>query len=341
MTQERNTSTLTQLRAWYEANPAGCRFDAASVTNRAEFTTWQAEARARLRALLGFEELEETRCPTEAEVVERIEEEHYTGERLLVRVQQDMWVPAWMLVPKSTGPHPTVLCLHGHGMSKDVVIGRPRAEEEQGLIDFHRGDYGRRFAEAGYAVFCPDARGFGERDEGQGCAHIGQNALAVGQVLTGLRLWDHLRCFEYVLSRPEVDADRVGAAGLSMGCEHSMYLAALDERVRFSILSCCLRDLRDEVHESCHCRCSYIPDLFRWFDWTDIVCMSAPRPVLIQQGLQDYIPMPLVESALIKVRRAYGLTDAEGLVGSDFFTGGHEFNFTGALNWLSVVGVSP
>lgn len=338
MQTERNTSTLTQLKAWYEANPAKCRFEA---EDRSGFAAWRDNAHARLSSILGFEALEQTRCPVEAEVVECIEEKHYTGEKLLVRVQADMWVPAWFLVPKNRkgeGPHPAVMCLHGHGMSKDVIIGRPRTEEEKGLIDFYKGDYGRSFAEAGYAAFCPDVRGFGERDGNGGCPHILQNALAMGQSITGLRMWDHLRCFEYVLSRPEVDTGRVGAAGLSMGCEHSMMLAALDERISFAIFSCCLRDLREEIHDSRHCPCSYVPGLFRYFDWTDIACMIAPRSLLVQQGLQDYVPMPLVESALEKLGRAYELTDAPEHLGKDFFSGGHMFNFKSALDWLKAQG---
>jgi pimeloyl-ACP methyl ester carboxylesterase len=219
-------------------------------------------------------------------------------------------------------------------MSKDILIGRPLSSQEEERLKRLKGDYGRRFAEAGFAVFCPDARGFGERDDGRGCVHIGQNAQAIGHALGGLRMWDHLRCMDYLFSRPDIDRQCVGAAGLSMGCEHSMYLGALDERVAFAILSCCIRDLRDEVHDKCHCGCSYIPGLFRFFDWSDIVCLIAPRPVLVQQGLQDYVPMALVESAVAKIGKAYRVADAAGNIDTDFFNGEHEFNFTGALNWL-------
>lgn len=68
----------------------------------------------------------------------------------------------------------------------------------------------------------------------------------------------------------------------------------------------------------------------------------APRPLLIQQGLQDYVPMDLVESALEKLRSAYGVAGgakAKNSLGIDFFTGGHQFNSKGAFNWLKTIEV--
>ena len=326
-----NTSTLRQLRSWYDAHPPAMNAESGGSSGLAAY---QQKARPRLRLLLGLDKPEATSCPLEVEVLERISEERYSGEKLLVKVQPDMYVPAWMLIPRTEAPHPAIMCLHGHDMSKDVTIGRPRTEQEKEKIATHRGDYGRGFAEAGFAVFCPDARGFGERDGAAGCAHLCLNAQAAGLSLTGLRMWDHLRCLEYVLSRPDIDRTRVGAAGLSMGCEHSMYLAALDERVSFAILSCCMRDWRHEVHDRVHCQCSYVPGLFEHFDWSDVACLISPRPLLIQQGVHDYVPMNSVESAKDKIRRVYRSANAEDSVGMDFFSGKHEFNLAGALQWL-------
>ena len=44
--------------------------------------------------------------------------------------------------------------------------------------------------------------------------------------------------------------------------------------------------------------------------------------------------MALVESAVAKIRKAYRLADATDNIGTGFFNGGHEFNFTGAVSWL-------
>ena len=95
-----------------------------------------------------------------------------------------------------------------------------------------------------------------------------------------------------------------------------------------------MRDLRHEGLDACHCRCSYVPGLFEYLDWSDVTCLISPRPLLIQQGVNDYVPMHRVESAMKKIRRFYRSAKAEDNVGTHFFTGKHEFNLAGALRWL-------
>lgn len=324
---------LTQMRNWYATHPPEMGFEA---TTEGNLQAWQNRARKRVRKVLGIDRIvREEFCHLEYETGERFEDEKYTGERVLVRTQPDMWVPAWVLIPKGRKPpYPAIMCLHGHAMSKDVMIGKPTSDEEAKFLKQFQGDYGRKFSEAGYLCFCPDSRGFGERSEEHGCQQIYGNAAAVGQDLQGLRVWDHLRCLDYVFDREDVDEERIGAVGLSMGCEHTMYLSALDERVRACVMSCCMRNLREEIHDQVHCICSYIPGIFRAFDWPDIGCLIAPRPALVQQGIHDRIPMELVEKAVEKMRKAYGILEAEDRVGTDFFDGGHEFNFAPALEWM-------
>jgi hypothetical protein len=329
----RNVSTLQQIETWYEAHPPRL---ACTAGTREEFEVWRGKARARVRSLLGLDRLEaEEQAPVNVERTEEFEEEAYRAEKLYVQTQGDMWVPSWVLVPK-TGwpPFPTVLCFPGHGMSKDILIGRPTSEKEQELLEQFKGDYGKRFAERGYLAFCPDTRAWGERGEEHDCGQVTVNALAVGQVLGGLRIWDHLRCLDYLVTREDVDSGRIGATGLSMGCEHTMYVSALDDRISAAVLSCCLRDLRREIHKRFHCICSYVPDLFTWFDWSDIACLIAPRPALIQQGVQDTIPTDLVQSAEQKMRSAYALWDFSEGLGTDYFAGGHEFHFPPAALWM-------
>jgi dienelactone hydrolase len=322
------------LRDWYRANPPALAFNA---TSRDEAMTWQERLRGMLTALLGLDRLrqQEGRWPVEAEAVGSFDEEAYLGERVLVRTQADMWVPAWVLVPTHKAPpHPAVMCFHGHGMSKDVTIGRPSSQAEREALERYKGDYGRRFAEAGYLCFCPDTRGFGERDSARGCSQICLNALSVGYTLGGLRIWDHLRCLDYLVSRPDVDAKRIGAVGLSMGCEHTMYVSALDNRVAVAVLSCCMFRLRERIDQEVYCPCSYIPSLFSWLDWPDIGCAIAPRPVLIQQGIRDTYPMVLVEAAVAQMQQAYAVFGSPEHIDADYFEGAHEFHFQTALSWI-------
>ncbi len=332
----RNTSTLQQLKNLYGREAPELAFRAQMA---GELAQWRQALRARLRALLGLDQLAAEQVSPLAEVMCRVEEAAYTAEKVLLQTQGDMWVPAWVLVPRSLGPHPAILCLHGHGMSKDVTAGRPTSDDERQAINSYGADYGRQYAERGYLCFCPDARGFGERRDPPplgDCTHLYRNALVVGRSLTGLRVWDHLRGLEYLLTRPDVDTGRIGVVGLSMGCEHAMYLAALDERVRAAVLSCCLRALREEIREEGgHCLCSFVAGLFAVADWPDIACLIAPRPVLIQQGIHDdWVRMNLVYSAVAKVQQAYQLAGAPARIETDYFAGKHQFSAARALPWM-------
>ena len=73
----------------------------------------------------------------------------------------------------------------------------------------------------GYVVIAPD---------------VGQHELQhTNWSLMGERTWDALRCLDYLVTLPEVDADRLAVAGLSLGGETTMYVAALDERIKIAV----------------------------------------------------------------------------------------------------------
>ena len=109
-------------------------------------------------------------------------------------------------------PYPAVLCLHGHGMSKDILAGAPRNEAERERMELLRGDFAAKFARAGYLTIAPDAAGFGERVEEvslaqtkNNCQHLSVNALSLGMSLQGIRVWE-------ILPRPRLPGRKAGRA---------------------------------------------------------------------------------------------------------------------------------
>ena len=144
-------------------------------------------------------------------------------------------------VPCTPPPHPAVLCLHGHGMSKDILSGVPRDDAERERMELLRGDYAAKFARAGYITISPDAAGFGDRTEkasleqiGSHCRHLAVNALSLGMSLQGIRIWEILSVIDYLAGRTDVDINRIAGAGLSMGCEHLMYAADITRTIPVS-----------------------------------------------------------------------------------------------------------
>ena len=335
-----NVSLLSFLNGLYDREPPRLKF---AATTQAEWQTWREVAIARLRELLTLEAVERYawRDAPAPQVTESVEEPDFTRERVLIPTLEGLWMPCYVLAPRSAPPHPAVLCLHGHGMSKHILAGRPRDEREQRLLEELRGDYALKFAKEGFLVLAPDAAGYGERTEptaGKGggqCQHLFINALSLGLSLQGIRVWEFLRALDYLSSRPDVQADRIGAAGLSMGCEHVMYVTALDERISAAVLSCCLRAIIPDSDREVWCGCLVSPGLFTEMDWPDIGALIAPRPAQLQFGDRDYVPLDLARDAHALMGRAYALADArDGSLDYDEFAGAHEFHFEAALPFM-------
>ena len=337
-----NVDLLPFLNEIYDRQPPRHRFQAETPE---EWSTWRLEAGGRLRDLLALETVEEHRWPDSppAQVPAQVESPDFRIERVLLPTLRGVWMPCLVLVPNTPPPHPAVLCLHGHGMSKDILAGTPRDEAERERMELLRGDFAAKFAREGYLAIAPDAAGFGERVEeaslaqaGNNCQHLSVNALSLGMSLQGIRVWEILRALDYLAGRPDVRPDRIACAGLSMGCEHAMYVAALDERVRASVLSCGPRAIIPDAKHISWCACLFSPGIFNEMDWPDITALIAPRPIQLQFGDVDYIPLDLARETHSMLQPVYSLSDAEpGALEYDEFSGAHEFHFEAALPFVN------
>ena len=329
------------LNGLYDREPPQLRLKASTS---AEWHAWREEARQRLRELLTLDSIQQRAWDQAPEpvVTESVEEAEYVRERVVIPTLEGLWMPCFALVPKTPPPHPAALCLHGHGMSKHILAGVPRSEHEQGLLEQLRGDYAHRLACEGFLALAPDAAGYGERteegvkdDHWNQCQHLFVNALSLGLSLQGIRVWEFFRAVDYLIARPDVQSDRIAAAGLSMGCEHAMYVAALDERIRAAVLSCCLRAIIPEAKEISWCSCLFSPGIFTAMDWPDIGALIAPRPAQLQFGDRDYVPLALAQEAFALMERAYALASAQPRsIEYDEFSGAHEFHIEAALPFL-------
>jgi len=230
-----------------------------SARTLAEAKRWQAQVRQKLVELM-MGGTPPPRVPFQPQVLRRIEVPAggYALEEMTLQTLPDRRVHAWLAIPlKVQGKVPAVLALHGHGGTGEQVV------KGEGLYW-----YGRTLAEMGYVVIAPD---------------IGSHDLQrANWSLMGERVWDSLRCIDYLVSRPEVDASRIGVVGLSLGGETAMYVAALDERVRIACSSGWLTTV--ENMKNGHCPCWNFAGLEEHFDFADIFACVAPRVLLCELG---------------------------------------------------------
>jgi dienelactone hydrolase len=251
--------------------------------------------------------------PANVRVISKEDHGAYTLERFEFYNGVDMVVPGIILIPKKrVGRVPAILGLHGHGSSKESICTDPA-----------HGQYiGPMLAEKGYVVAAIDAYFNGER-RGHGPSGkadtqpINQEEslfklhLWQGRCLWGMIVRDDQCLIDYLLTRPEVDPDRIAATGMSMGCTRSWWLAAMDDRVKAIVgVACFTRysELLAHGNLRMHGIYYFVPGLFTHFDTEAIYSLVAPRPMLMLSGDQDGgAPTDGVETLEHKLAQVYGL----------------------------------
>ena len=231
-----------------------------------------------------------------------------------------------------------------------------RAQEEA-HIRLHNYDYGRQLAEHGFMVFVPEQRGLGERMEtwpdtarlvdgdpmwACSCRAVAFNAMLMGKTAIGLRVWDVVRTIDYVRSRPERLTDGLGCLGLSGGGTTALFASALDPRISVAVVSGYLNTFRASIMSIVHCECNYIPRILEYAEICDIAGLIAPRPLLIEGGIEDDIfPIEATEAAYEEVCQVYRLLGTPERVDKDIFPGPHQFSGRKAFDWLARWLVNP
>jgi hypothetical protein len=225
-------------------------------------------------------------------------------EELTLQTLPDRRVHAWLARPaQPKGKVGAVLALHGHGGRGEQIV------RGTGLYW-----YGHALIERGYVVIAPD---------------IGQHELQhTNWAIMGERIWDALRCLDYVATLPEVDSNRLAVAGLSLGGETTMYVAALDERLKVACSSGWLTTVANMKNG--HCRCFNFPGLEENFEFSDIFACVAPRALVCELGEQEKapggFPVPLGRQAFEEIRAAYRVFNAESNLTLTVHSGPHVFN---------------
>jgi len=253
----------------------------------------------------------------QAQQVRKDEKQSYILEVLLLDLNGVEQVPAYMTRPKHCQPPlPAVLYNHAHGGQYE--IGKEEFIRHRDF--FQEPPYAEAFARMGIAGLCIDAWNFGER-RGRTESELFKEMLWNGQVLWGMMVYDSLRAVDYLVSRPDVDANRVGTLGLSMGSTMAWWIAALDTRIAVTVDLCCLTDFDALVQTrglDGHGIYYYVPSLLKHFSTAEINALIAPRPHLSLAGNYDPLTPPhgldRIDAELRKVYADLGASEAWKMV---------------------------
>ena len=269
----------------------------------------QQEQRELLYGLLG--DLPARDRPVSGRQLLREERDTYILETLILDLNGIEPVPAYFTKPKGAdGPFPVILFNHSHGgnyqLGKDELIyGREYLADPP---------YAEALAKQGYGALAIDAWNFGER-RGRTESELFKELLWQGKVLWGLMVYDSLKAIDYLVTRPDVDKDRLGTLGISMGSTMAWWVAALDMRVKVCIDICCLTDFDALIKArglDAHGLYYYVPSLLKHFDTASINGLIAPRPHLSLAGNHDVLTPPEgLERVDAALKSIYAKLDAE------------------------------
>jgi len=267
------------------------------------------ERRKLLYELLG--DLPDRDRPINARRISVDEQEGYILERLELDLNGFEPVPALFARPtRHTGPLPVILFNHSHGGG--YKIGKNEFIEGRSYLQDPT--YARAITEQGWAGLCIDTWVFGER------SHTSEEdmfkaMLWQGQVLWGMMVYDSLKAVDYLVSRQDVDPQRIGTLGISMGSTMAWWAAALDERIKVTVDICCLTEFHTLIRErglGRHGVYYYVPDLLKHFTTADINALIAPRPHLALAGIRDKLTprkgLDIIDRELTQVYRQHGVS---------------------------------
>ncbi len=138
---------------------------------------------------------------------------------------------------------------------------------------------------------------------------------SAGYTPAGVECWNGIRAIDYLVSRPDVDAERIAVTGISGGGAATFWIAAADERVACAVPVSGMSDLESYVKNKVingHCDCMFLYNTFQW-EWTTIAALIAPRPLMFANSDNDRIfPMDgnrRIAERLSKLYKWYGKED--------------------------------
>ena len=328
---DRRFDPVLFARDRYRNAPRRLRFQART---RGEAEAWQTALRAKITELVGG--FPSSRSPLRPVTIDTRAFAGYRREKIVFDSREGISVLAYVLLPdRVRPPMPTVICIPGHGRGVDDIVGIDEAGRDRVDKPGYQHDFAIQVAEAGMAAVAIEPMAFGCRRDPlnaakglsqKGCEPVAGGALMLGETLIGWRVWDVLRTVDYIATRPELDASRVGCMGISGGGTATLFSAALEPRIRAAMVSGYLNTFRDSIGSLAHCVDNYVPGILNWAEMSDVGGLVAPRPLFVESGEKDNIfPIAASIESFKQVREIYGVFGAADAVEHEVFPGEHSF----------------
>jgi cephalosporin-C deacetylase-like acetyl esterase len=294
-----------------------------NLSTKADWTNYQNELKRKFGASLAKFQ----KTPLNAKVTGKLERENFTVEKIIFESHPGFYVTAVLFIPKNLPKQaPAVIYCSGHtelGFRSDVY--------QRVMINL---------VEKGFVVFAFDPIGQGERlqyvDPQTGKSKVGGSTtehsyagvqtLLTGTSLSDYFIWDGVRAIDYLETRKEVDAKRIGITGRSGGGTQSALIASYDERIYAAAPECYITSFKRLLQSIGPQDAEQNPYYFikNRMDHADFLHVRAPKPALILTTTHDFFSQQGARETFAEVQKSYAAFDsAENIQFTEDF-GKHE-----------------
>ncbi len=291
--------------AWQQDEIRRRRFE--QIRTEAELVRLQQELRQKLLAMLGG--LPAVKTPLHPQITGRIQMNGFHIEKLIFQSLPGIYVTALVYVPDDGKKHPGILVPCGHS-----TVGK----------DYYQA-LAQRLVNAGYVVISWDPVGQGERSQFWDakqkksrynliCAEhavMGNLAYLAGTNLSRWEVWDGIRAVDYLLTRPEVDPERINITGTSGGGTQTALIAALDPRIKVAVPSCYITAMPMRMYNRIFKDPDSDPeqDLYGMISeglgHPGLLLLMYPRPVMVAAAVLDFFPIEGTHKTFREVSSLY------------------------------------
>ncbi len=288
----------------------------ASIRTRADADRRKTEVRAKLNELVGG--LPSYSGPLNARVTGRLQSDTHTIEKVIFESLPGFYVTGNLYRPNAPGRYPAVLVPSGHTQE-----GKPEPQIVAANL-----------AAKGFVALTYDPIGQGEREQsylpqlgralagGGGNEHLelGARSILIGQSVARYFIFDAKRAIDYLVSRPDVDADRIGVTGCSGGGAIATYVGVLEPRVKTVAPGCFINSFRTLfTGPTADSEMTFPAFLANGLDMADFFEVAAPLPWLMMATTEDYFTPAGARAVYNEVSRWYELYGSSDRV--RFFVG--------------------
>ncbi|HUQ66284.1 MAG TPA: acetylxylan esterase [Flavitalea sp.] len=242
----------------------------------------------------------------------------FTIHKIIFQTRPGVYATASLYVPDGNGPFPGVINMNGHW---------PEARMSESVQSVSI-----TLARNGYVCLAIDAFGAGERASVHGTyeyhgGNLGASLMNVGESLLGFQVSDNMRGIDLLVSLPYVDRVNIGATGASGGGNQTMWLTAIDERIKASMPVVSIGNFEVYVMND-NCICELPIDALTFTEESGILGLIAPRAIKICNHKKDDIPAffpPQMLRTYNNVRPLYKLLGHEENIAYQLFDSTHGY----------------